>query len=270
MIRTDLALEAKELWERDPQKTTRLQGVRARDRGDVTCVEILNEEGAEALGKPVGKYLTLKLPEYDRDPTAPAGALARELGELMALEPGTSVMVVGLGNEAVTPDALGPRTAERIFLTRHLIQALPKHFGHCRSVSVITPGVLATTGVEPLELVKGVVDHVKPQGILCIDALAAGSMDRLCNTVQLCDSGIAPGSGVGNCRAAFSRESLGVPVYAVGVPTVVDGGQGKPLIVTPVDIDERIRYLSRVLAGGINGALHPELSHEDFVQFVPQ
>lgn len=270
MVRTDLALEAKELWERDAGETTRLQGVRARDRGAVTHVEILDREGVEALGKPIGNYLTLTLPDYDRDPTEPSRILARELGELMALEPGDSVMVVGLGNEAVTPDALGPRTAEGIFLTRHLIQALPKHFGHCRSVSVITPGVLATTGIETLELVKGAAEHVRPHRILCIDALAAGSTDRLCNTVQLCDSGIAPGSGVGNCRGAFSRESLGVPVYAVGVPTVVDGGQGKPLIVTPVDIDERIRYLSRVLAGGINGALHPELSYEDFVQFVPQ
>ncbi len=270
MIRTDLALEAKELWERSAEKTTQLQGVRAREQGNVTWVDILNDEGARTLGKPVGSYLTLTLPTYDRDPMGPAEELAKELRELMGLEKKESVMVVGLGNEAVTPDALGPKTAGRIFLTRHLIQSLPKHFGSCRSVSVITPGVLATTGVETLELVRGAVAHVKPHAILCIDALAAGSVERLCNTVQVCNSGIAPGSGVGNCRAAFSKDSLGVPVYAVGVPTVVDAGENSSMIVTPRDIDEQIRYLSRVLAGGINGALHPELTHDDFVQFVPQ
>lgn len=270
MIRTDLALEAKELWERSAEKTTQLQGVRARDSGNVTCVEILNEEGSKALGKPVGTYLTLNLPAYDRDPAGPARELAKELGELMSLEEGQSVMVIGLGNEGVTPDALGPRTADRIFLTRHLIRALPEQFGACRSVSVIRPGVLATTGVESLELVRGAVSHVKPHCILCVDALAAGNVNRLCNTIQCSNSGIAPGSGVGNCRAAFSRDSLGVPVYAVGVPTVVDAGEGSPMIVTPRDIDEQIRYLSCVLSGGINMVLHPEFSYEDFVQFVPQ
>ncbi len=270
MIRTDLALEAKELWEQDPAKTTQLQGVRAREEGNVTFVEILDKEGSEALGKPIGTYLTLDLPAYDRDPRGPAEELAGELGAMMSLEEGQSVMIVGLGNEAVTPDALGPRTADRIFLTRHLIQALPKQFGSCRSVSVIRPGVLATTGVESLELVRGAVDHVKPHCILCIDALAAGRVDRLCRTIQCTTSGIAPGSGVGNCRAPFSRETLGVPVYAVGVPTVVDAGEGSPMIVTPRDIDEQIRYLAAVLSGGINMVLHPEFSYEDFVQFVPQ
>ncbi len=270
MIRTDLAIEAKELWERSAQTTTQLQGVRAREQGNVTWVDILDPQGAEALGKPVGSYLTLRLPEYDRDPKGPGEELGKILGELMALDSGDSVMVVALGNEGITPDALGPRTGRQIFLTRHLVETLPEYFGTCRSVSVITPGVLATTGVETLELVRGAVACVKPRAVICVDALAAGSMDRLCNTIQCCDSGIAPGSGVGNCRAAFTKESVGVPVYAVGVPTVVDGGGEVPMIVTPRDIDEQIRYLSRVLAGGINGALHPQLTYDDFVQFVPQ
>ena len=270
MIRTDLALEAKELWEQDPSKTTQLQGVRAREEGNITYVEILDQSGAEALGKPVGTYLTLKLPAYDRNPRRPAEELAKELGNMMSLSQNQRVMIVGLGNRAVTPDALGPEAADKIFLTRHLIKALPKQFGSCRSVSVIRPGVLATTGIESLELVRGAADHVKPDCILCIDALAAGSVDRLCNTIQCTTSGIAPGSGVGNCRAPFSRETLGVPVYAVGVPTVVDAGTDHPMIVTPRDIDEQIRYLAAVLAGGINLVLHPEFSYEDFVQFVPQ
>ena len=270
MVRTDLALEAKELWEKEAEETTQLQGVIARQKGAVTCVEIVNKEGAKALGKPIGTYVTLDLPSYDRDPERPARELGNMLGEMMGLTKKHRVMVVGLGNEAITPDALGPRTAARVFPTRHLIHELPKTFGSFRSVSVVIPGVLATTGIETLELVRGAVKAVKPHCVICIDALAAGNVSRLCNTVQFCNSGIAPGSGVGNCRKAFSEESLGVPVYGIGVPTVVDAGEGSPMIVTPRDIDEQIRYLSRVLAGGINGALHPEMSYEDFIQFVPQ
>ena len=198
-----------------------------------------------------------------------AEELAQALQDLTGLEEKDSVLVVGLGNRAVTPDALGPQTVDRVFLTRHLIRGLPDSFGSCRSVSGVAPGVLATTGVESLELVRGAAEHVKPHCILCVDALAAGSMDRLCRTVQLSDAGIAPGSGVGNCRAAFSKDSLSVPVYAIGVPTVVDGGSDRPMILTPRDIDEQIRYLSRVLAGGINLFLHPNFAYDDFTQFVP-
>lgn len=268
-IRTDLALEAKQLWEQSAEKTTQLRGVKAVERGSVTQVDILDAEGSRALGKPVGRYLTMELPRYDRDVRGPAEALSAELRALMQLSEGESVLVVGLGNQAVTPDALGPQTLSRLFLTRHLIASLPEHFGACRTVSGVAPGVLATTGIESLELVKGAVAHVKPSCVICIDALAAGSVERLCSTVQCCDAGIAPGSGVGNCRAAFSRESLGVPVYAVGVPTVVDAGSDTHMIVTPRDIDEQIRYLSAVLAGALNLALHPDFDYEDFIQFVP-
>ncbi len=266
-IRTDLALEAKELWEKSAERTTKLAGVRAEERGRVTQVDILNEEGAAALGKPVGRYLTVELPHYEGELRSDATALSNELTALMALQPADSVLVVGLGNRSVTPDALGPEVLRRLFLTRHLREALPEQFGQCRSVSGVTPGVLATTGIESLELVKGAVRHVKPSCVLCIDALAAGSMRRLCRTVQCADVGIAPGSGVGNCRAAFSKESLGVPVFALGVPTVVDGGEG--MIVTPRDIDSQIRYLSALLSAAINLTLHPMFDYEDFTQFVP-
>ncbi len=269
MLRTDLALEAKELWEKSAERTTQLEGVRAREQGNLTRVDILDDRGAKALGKPVGSYVTMELPSFDRDVRKAAEELAQALQDLTGLEEKDSVLVVGLGNRAVTPDALGPQTVDRVFLTRHLIRGLPDSFGSCRSVSGVAPGVLATTGVESLELVRGAAEHVKPHCILCVDALAAGSMDRLCRTVQLSDAGIAPGSGVGNCRAAFSKDSLSVPVYAIGVPTVVDGGSDRPMILTPRDIDEQIRYLSRVLAGGINLFLHPNFAYDDFTQFVP-
>lgn len=268
MVRTDLAAEAKELWENSPENTTKLQGVCAREQGNLTWVEILDARGEEALGKPVGNYVTLELSPYGRDARGAAEDLARVLQKLCRPELGDSVLVVGLGNRAVTPDALGPKTVDRLFLTRHLIEGFPRTFGTCRSVSALVPGVLATTGVETLELVRGAVDHIRPRCIICVDALAAGSVERLCNTIQCCDAGIAPGSGVGNCRAAFSRESLGVPVYAIGIPTVVDAGTDSPMIVTPRDIDERIRYLSGVVAGGLNRFLHPDFSYDDFNQFV--
>lgn len=277
-IRTDLALEAKTLWEQSPEHTTKLHGVRAtqrmRNETEITEVEILDARGQEALGKPVGRYLTMELPRFDRDAQKPATVLAEELRELLALREEDSVLVVGLGNPAVTPDALGPQTVSRLFLTRHLIANLPKQFSGCRAVSAVLPGVLATTGIESLEQVRGTVAHVRPSCVLAIDALAAGGMERLCRTVQLSDTGIVPGSGVGNRRAAFSEESLGVPVFSIGVPTVVDAtalceqAQAQ-MIVTPRDIDAQVRYLSSVLAGGINLALHPGFAYEDFVQFVP-
>lgn len=275
-IRTDLALEAKALWEKSAGETTELAGVKARERKvdglTVTQVDILDEQGQIALGKPVGHYVTVDLPRFDRDVLRPARAVAQELTGLLRGREG-SVLVVGLGNRAVTPDALGPRVAEHLFLTRHLIANLPAQFGDCRQVSAVTPGVLATTGVESLELVRGAVSHVQPELVIAVDALAAGSMERLCRTVQLADTGIVPGSGVGNRRAAFSQETLGVPVISIGVPTVVDASAlcesaDERMIVTPRDIDAQIAWMGSVLAGAINYALHPAFSHEEIAQFV--
>ncbi len=276
-IRTDLALEAKTLWEQSAGQTTQLRGVRARERSTqgfaVTDVEIRNRQGEEALGKPAGTYVTVELPKRAQDPRPAARAVAEELRRLMALGPQDSVLVAGLGNTAVTPDALGPKTVAGLFLTRHLIEHLPEYFGTCRSVSAVAPGVLATTGMESIEVVRGACAHVRPSCVLCIDALAAGAPERLCTTIQMTDTGIVPGSGVGNARAAFQKKTLGVPVYAVGVPTVVDaasltGRGGEEMIVTPRDIDAQIRYLSAVLSGAINLALHPGFMEEDFAQFV--
>lgn len=267
-IRTDLAAEAKALWEKKASQTTKLEGVRAQEHDAVTLVEILDERGQKALGKPIGRYLTLELEKYNADVRATAEKLARQIENMIELKKERSVLVIGLGNRAVTPDALGPQTVDKLFLTRHLIENLPQQFGACRPVSAINPGVLATTGIETLETVKGVVEHVKPDCVIAVDALAAGSVERLCATVQISDSGIAPGSGVGNRRAAFDKKSLGVPVYALGVPTVVDAQDDSHMIVTPRDIDAKIQFLSAVLAGGLNLALHSEFDYDDFAQFA--
>lgn len=272
--RTDLAAEARALWEQSAGKTSALPGVKARseerDGTRVEVVEILDEAGSRALGKPRGRYISLELPADGRAGEGFAALLAGQLGEILDCGEQDSVLVVGLGNRAMTPDALGPMTADGVLITRHLRRQLPAVFEHVRPVSALCPGVLGTTGLESAETVKSVVQRVRPDRVLVVDALAAAGGDRLCRVVQLTDAGIVPGSGVGNSRAAFDRESLGVPVVALGVPTVLDAAErgAGPLLVTPRDIDSRMRRLSSVISAGINLALFPGWSADEIAQFV--
>ena len=291
--RTDLALEAKELWTESAEKETKLEGVRARDSlregYQVTTVDILDEQGASSLGKPVGSYVTVQLDALARREEDAFGraarAIAAELNGLLKLPEEATCLVVGLGNRAITPDAIGPGVADHTMVTRHLVEQAPEHFGSFRPVAAVAAGVLGTTGVESGELVKAVAEKIRPGCIIAVDALASRSMDRVCTTVQLANTGIVPGSGVGNHRAALNRETLGVPVIAVGVPTVVDAGTlaadilaeagqegldpealagaGEGLMVTPRDIDQRVADLVKVIGYGINLALQPGLTIED-------
>ena len=281
--RTDLALEAKEIWQESAGRTTKLPGVKASERKlegyPLTRVEILNEEGEAALGKPRGIYLTLDLRTFRQRQTDFFERAARAVGsQLKSLLPQEgSILVVGLGNAAMTPDALGPLAADSVLVTRHLIHAQPKHFSGFRSVAVQRTGVLGTTGVESAEAVGGLVKTLHPAALIAIDALASRRVGRVCSTVQLSNTGIIPGSGVGNHRAALNRETLGIPVVSIGVPTVVDsatlacdlleeaGVTGidedrlrsarQTLMVTPRDIDAQVRDLAKVIGYGINWAL---------------
>ena len=296
--RTDLALEAKELWTESVEKETKLEGVRARDSlregYQVTTVDILDEQGASSLGKPVGSYVTVQLDALARREEDAFGraarAIAAELNGLLKLPEEATCLVVGLGNRAITPDAIGPGVADHTMVTRHLVEQAPEHFGSFRPVAALAAGVLGTTGVESGELVKAVAEKIRPGCIIAVDALASRSMDRVCTTVQLANTGIVPGSGVGNHRAALNRETLGVPVIAVGVPTVVDAGTlaadilaeagqegldpealagaGEGLMVTPRDIDQRVADLVKVIGYGINLALQPGLTIEDVDLFL--
>ena len=296
--RTDLALEAKELWTESAEKETKLEGVRARDSlregYQVTTVDILDEQGASSLGKPVGSYVTVQLDALARREEDAFGraarAIAAELNGLLKLPEEATCLVVGLGNRAITPDAIGPGVADHTMVTRHLVEQAPEHFGSFRPVAALAAGVLGTTGVESGELVKAVAEKIRPGCIIAVDALASRSMDRVCTTVQLANTGIVPGSGVGNRRAALNRETLGVPVIAVGVPTVVDAGTlaadilaeagqegldpealagaGEGLMVTPRDIDQRVADLVKVIGYGINLALQPGLTIEDVDLFL--
>ena len=281
--RTDLALEARELWQESTEKTTRLSGVKAaksREEGyPVTRVDILDHRGEEALGKPQGSYLTIDLSSFWQRKADFFERAVRAVGaQLKAMLPAEGpALVVGLGNAAMTPDAVGPLAADNVLVTRHLIAAMPKHFAGFRPVAVFRAGVLGTTGVESAEAVRGLVEQVKPSLVIAIDALAARRVGRMCTTVQLSDTGIVPGSGVGNHRAALNKETLGVPVFAIGVPTVVEAAtlaadlledagipeldeprlrHGKaPLTVTTRDVDQQVRELSKVVGYGVNWAL---------------
>ena len=284
--RTDLALEAQELWQESAGEQTQLKGVQARDSQRegyaVTTVRILDQEGAQALGKPAGTYVTLTVDGLARREEDAFGravrAVAAELTQLLAGLEGP-VLVACLGNRAVTPDAVGPKVHDHLLITRHLVDQAPEHFGAFRPVASVAAGVLGTTGVESGERVGALTGRLKPVCIIAVDALASRSLDRLCRTIQLADTGIAPGSGVGNHRHALDRESLGVPVIAIGVPTVVDGatlaadllgtadlpplGREGEMLVTPKDIDSQVNDLAKVIGYGITLALQPGLTLED-------
>ena len=289
--RTDLALEARELWQESAGKTTRLSGVKAatsKTEGyPLTRVDILDSDGEAALGKPQGSYRNLDLSSFwQRRPDffeRAVRAVGSQLQELLPAN-GKSALIVGLGNRSMTPDAIGPLAADSVLVTRHLISAQPRQFSGFRSVSVFRCGVLGTTGVESAEAVRGIAEEVKPDFIIAVDALASRKTERVCTTVQLSDTGISPGSGVGNHRAALNHKTLGLPVIAIGVPTVVDsvtlaldllessGVDGidteslrrsqQNLMVTPRDIDAQVRDLGKVIGYGINWALQ-DLEIED-------
>ena len=280
--RTDLALEARELWQESAERTSRLSGVKAvktRQEGyPVTRVDILDRRGEEALGKPQGSYLTIDLTTFWQQKAdffeRAVRAVGRQLKTLVP--PEGSVLVIGLGNGAMTPDAVGPLTLDSVLITRHLIASMPRQFSGFRPVAVQRTGVLGTTGVESAEAVRGLVEQVKPGLVIAVDALASRRMGRVCATVQLSDTGIVPGSGVGNHRAALNAETLGVPVIALGIPTVVDAAtlaadlleesgaeqvdedklrENGSFMVTTRDIDQQVRDLAKVAGYGINWAL---------------
>ena len=195
----------------------------------VTRVEILNKNGEKAIGKPVGNYVTidvkkLKLAE-DEDIQKASEVVTKELKKIINIHTDKQgdILVVGLGNIYVTPDALGPKVINEIDVTRHIIKYLPQYVDEgTRPVSAISPGVLGTTGIETVEILKGIVDNIHPKLLIVIDALASRSIDRISSTIQISDTGIVPGAGVGNTRQEISQTTLGIPVIALGIPTVVE------------------------------------------------
>ena len=281
-LRTDLALEAGGTPLGQGEFSTAVDGIvhsRREEEGVVTeVVEVRSPAAARALDKPEGRYVTLT-PEgvLRRDSGAfprTVRLIARELGEFLKEVGEGPVLVAGLGNRFITPDALGPGVHRHILVTRHLVEELPEQFGYLRPVASVAAEVLGNTGVESGEVVRALCARLRPACVIAVDALAARSAARLCRTIQITDTGITPGSGVGNHRFALTRESLGVPVIALGVPTVVDAAtlcadltgqdtrpeEGRTLMVTPRDIDRQIADLSRLLGFGISLALQPTMT----------
>lgn len=287
-FRTDLAIEQRELCARQNTENVTVK-THTREQATVTEIEIRNPTGARELGKPQGKYITVEIPEFAHDSELLDGrlsALSEAIGNLLPQDGG--ILVAGLGNENITPDALGPKTARGIFATRHIDKRLARDLGlgDLREVSAVTFGVLGQTGMETAETVRGLVNTVHPSAVITVDALAARNLARLGNTVQLTDTGITPGSGVGNSRARLDAETLGVPVIAIGVPTVVDAvtlihdftqsseirddseTQARQMMVTPREIDTLIRRASRFLSLAINCALQPEIEPDILLNIV--
>ncbi len=292
-IRTDLALEARESF---PEDNVEIKGVVLTEdyneeiKVKVSTVIIKDEKGAQAMQKPIGTYITLEAPEMrdseDEYRKKVAEEVAKHLRTLAGDLKREEILVVGLGNRDVTPDALGPQVVDNLFITRHLINEYGKDFKerhHLGNLSAISPGVMAQTGMEAVEIAKGIIKETNPKLVIVIDALASRSTTRVNTTIQLTDTGISPGSGVGNNRKALNEESLGVKVIAIGVPTVVDAAtivsdtltqymknsdfdeaeidtfisevreqQIDNMFVTPKDIDESVKQISFTVSEAIN------------------
>jgi len=292
-IRTDLALEMRESF---PEDNVEIKGVVLTENYDeknnirVSVVEIKDEKGAKAMEKPIGTYITIEAPKINQSNEnyfKPASdEIAKHLKRLAGNLKREEILVVGLGNREVTPDALGPQVVDNLFITRHLIREYGTEFkekNHLGSVSAISPGVMAQTGMETVEIIKGIIEETKPKLLIVIDALASRSVNRVNTTVQLTDTGISPGSGIGNNRKALNEQSLGTKVIAIGVPTVVDAAtivadtltkymeqsgfdehdidqfiseireqQIENMFVTPKDIDESIKRISYTISEAVN------------------
>lgn len=291
-FRSDLALECREPLHKLPE------GLLCNEErfGDVkvTRVEVCNEAGSAALGKPIGKYITIEFPSLEQTGLADDPVLELYAKELLSLLPNSGlVLCVGLGNDGITPDALGPRVCARILATRHISGEQAKTVGvsKLRPVACLVPGVLGRTGIESAELLNCTVRSLKPAAVVVVDALASRRLSRLGRTIQISTSGIVPGSGVGNARAEISQVLLGTPVLSIGVPTVVDAKtltddliaeagfskqktgrvpnqDAEQMMVTPREVDLLVERGARLLALGINCALQPELEPEDFAAMM--
>ena len=274
--RTDLALEQAAMLDKPEGITQTVRGKAFR----ITEIVIDSDEHGAVIGRGKGRYLTLEMREDENLPDfqTQAEELAAELRDFL---PEGAVLVAGLGNADITPDALGPAVAGKILATRHLRAELADNepetafLRELRPVSVLANGVLGQTGIETAELIRALADTVQPACVIAVDALACSELSRLGCTVQISDAGISPGSGVQNRRAELSAKTFGIPVIAVGVPTVVDlhtivrQCEGKMpdslpnMMVTPRDIDKLLHHAARLIAAGINGALHPQLTFAD-------
>lgn len=270
--RTDLALECYESLTK-----TELEGVAVEESDGITTVKVLNDFGAKAIGKPIGSYVTLQVKSFVSNTDIFDGRLDAFSKVLSSLIPKSakSVLVAGLGNINITADALGPKTNSYVLSTRRIFDDLKQSSGFADMfpVATITTGVLGETGIETAEIIKGVVSQIHPSYVIAVDALSASSTDRLGTTVQFSDTGISPGSGVGNHRFEISKSTLGVPVISIGIPTVVStstisGDANDTAFVTPREIDRITEQGAKLIGMGINTCLQKGISPQDMYALV--
>lgn len=287
--RTDLAIECREMLDENrktEEKDISVQEIIYADDVKATRINIMNEQGAENMGKPKGSYITLEaagvLEEKEGIKDRTEKAVASELKYLIKPENSMKVMVAGLGNVTVTPDSLGPKTALKIRVTRHIFDVMDTKNSEnegISNVSCIAPGVTASTGMETADIIKKAAEITEPDVIIVVDSLAARNIERMSTTIQITDTGIAPGAGMGNRRKGINKETVGARVIAIGVPTVIDASTivreafeknddtkkaeqyiqkyGGQMIVTSTDIDMIIKDFSDIIANGINKTIHP-------------
>ena len=284
-VRTDLAVEAHELSKKEAADVTEIDGVISRveetGRITITRVDITNENGERALGKARGSYVTIDAPDlkYSLETYEKVcRIISDEIHKMADIDNDTLTLVVGLGNRDITPDALGTSVVSKLLITRHLKESMSNIFGSgIGSVCAIAPGVSGTTGIETADIIKSVISRVSPDLIIAVDALAAADIERISNTIQISDTGIQPGAGVGNNRDGLNEKTTGVKVIAIGVPTVIDAStiskteipkEMAPLMVTTKDIDLVIERSAKTVANGINLALHRDMSLRDVESFV--
>ena len=267
-LRTDIAHERQIAISKD-----KVNGVDVKqwteDKTEITLTEIKTDEAERVMNKAKGKYITLKLPEFSHESELTDGrldALTKQIKELLP-ENAKSFLVAGLGNESITPDALGPLCSRKILSTRHFEELLENDLfiSRLNPVSSISTGVLGQTGIETAEYIKGIVDIVKPDLVIIVDALATIRHENLCKTIQITNTGISPGSGVGNYRKHIDKDTLNTPVISIGVPTVINIEGEDNMIVTPREIDTIIKRASALIAMGINCAIQPQIEPEFFL-----
>ncbi len=291
MLRTDLALEAKEMYHDKAKDITDIEGVKATSREEdgviVTHVEVLNQKGSYSIGKPIGNYYTFEMPDFKEVGYAyyyiVTELLSEHLQQIISDLKNKTILVAGLGNRQITSDALGPFTVDKLIVTRHLHELVPDKTKGLGSICAISPSVLGMTGIETAEIIKGVCEKIKPAALIVVDALASRKMQRVATTIQMSDTGINPGSGIGNNRKEISEKTIGIPVVSIGVPMVVDvitiaydavlknctqcgdllkkleekkQGSSTLFTVTPKDIDKLTLQMANIISAAINISAH--------------
>ena len=273
-FRTDLALERRDLYNKANNIEKDINGIEAEeekvdDNITISRVKVTNEKGEEAIGKKKGNYITIDVKNLkianEEEIQKTSEIVTNELRKLINehVQENGSVLIVGLGNIYVTPDSLGPKVINEIDITRHLLEYMPEILDkNTREVSAISPGVLGTTGIETMEILKGIIDNTKPQLVIIIDALASRNIERISSSVQIADTGIVPGAGVGNARKELTENTLGVPVIAMGIPTVVEAAT--------IAADSLTLFINKVQEKGESNDFLNKLQEEDKYKIIKE